>query len=365
MATSETSSAVGRRSASDADWLLPMAAIAALQFAAWYAMWSAGFARRPLVGLYDVIAIAGLVIGLVPFTLYYLLRVHREGERRPLARIRRDVELPRVAAVGAAMLLGPVTAGAFSAMKGAIAVAVPFYLDPPLARLDRALFGTDPWRLTHALFGWATPAIDMFYLSWLLVMLLGFYLVLLSRPSPRKTQSLVAYLLMWPLVGTIGGYALSSAGPIFQDALFGGHSGLIASLQHEGATKALDLQQRLLAAYMDRYEMPGAGISAMPSMHIAMACWLALTLRAAFPRFQWVGWTYLVLIWFGSVHLGWHYVSDGVVGIIGALLVWKWTPLFVRLLRWPSPSLRGAQLRAIDEPAAGEDGFPDPRALKL
>ena len=61
----------------------------------------------------------------------------------------------------------------------------------------------------------------------------------------------------------------------------------------------------------------------MPSMHIAMACWLALTLRAASPRWQWAGWTYLALIWFGSVHLGWHYASDGLVGIAGALLVWR------------------------------------------
>jgi membrane-associated phospholipid phosphatase len=61
----------------------------------------------------------------------------------------------------------------------------------------------------------------------------------------------------------------------------------------------------------------------MPSMHIAMACWAALSLRAYSRRMQWVGWTYVGLIWFSSVHLGWHYVSDGAVGIVGALLVWR------------------------------------------
>jgi hypothetical protein len=331
---SGTADQAGNRS--DADWLLAMAVIAAVQYAAWWAMWSAGLARRPMVGLYDLISIAGLIMGLVPFTLWYLLRIHREGEAQPLKRIRRDVELTRVAAVGAAMLLGGVTAGAFSTMKGAIPVAVPFYLDPALTRIDRLLFGTDPWRLTHAYFGWATPFIDRFYLSWLLVMLLGFYLVLLSRPSQRKTQSLLAYLLMWPLVGTMGGYALSSAGPIFHDALFGGHSGLIAALQHGGATKALELYGLLWGAYTVRYEMLGAGISAMPSMHIAMACWAALALRAYCPRFQWLGWTYVGLIWFGSVHLGWHYFTDGVVGIAGALLVWRLAEAIaeMRLSRW-------------------------------
>ncbi|HEX4801455.1 MAG TPA: hypothetical protein VFU91_09805, partial [Sphingomicrobium sp.] len=150
---------------SDIEWLLPMGVIAAAQFGAWWVMWSLGLARRPLVGLYDLVALAGLVMGFVPFCLTYVLRIYREGEQRPLERIRRDIELPRVGAVVAALFLGPITAGAFSAMKGAIPVAVPFYLDPALTRLDRAVFGTDPWRLTHAAFGWATPLIDRFYLS--------------------------------------------------------------------------------------------------------------------------------------------------------------------------------------------------------
>jgi hypothetical protein len=332
---------------SDADWLVPMAVIAALQFAAWSAMWSIGLARRPLIGLYDLISIAGLVMGFVPFSLWYVLKLRREGESHPIQRIRRDVQVPRVLAIAAAMILGPIAAGAFSTMKGAIPVAVPFYLDPALANLDRAVFGTDPWRLTHAAFGWATPAIDRFYLSWLLVMLVSFYLVLLSKPSPFKSQSLIAYLLMWPLVGTIGGYALSSAGPIFQDALFGDHSGLVAVLQQEGATKAVALYQLLLHAYANRYEMLGAGISAMPSMHIAMAGWFALTVRAAWPRFQWAGWTYVGLIWFGSVHLGWHYVSDGAVGIAAAFLVWRLAGAIARRIPgWiPHEQLQGLRLR--------------------
>jgi len=154
-------------------------------------------------------------------------------------------------------------------------------------------------------------------------MLIAFNLVLLSKPSQLKTRSLIAYVLMWPLVGTLGSYLMSSAGPIFLDALYGGHSGLLAALQQEGAKGTLEAHAYLLEAYTSRADTLGGGISAMPSMHIAMACWLALTLRAAAPRWQWAGWVYLALIWFGSVHLGWHYFSDGLVGIGGALLVWR------------------------------------------
>lgn len=307
----------------DREWLVPMAVVTALQFGLWCAMWLAGMAARPLVGLYDLVAIIGLGIALVPFVLWYLLDIHKQGETQPLKRIAADIQMNRVLAVLVALLLAPVTASAFSALKSALPLAVPFYLDHGIAGIERGLFGTDPWRISHQLFGWATPLIDRFYLSWLPVMLVAFNLVVLSRPSRAKTQSLIAYLLIWPVVGTAGSYLLSSAGPIFQDALFGGHSGLLDALQREGASGTLHAYHYLLNAYSSRFETLGGGISAMPSVHVAMACWLALTVRKAFPRVQWIGWTYLALIWLGSVHLGWHFVSDGLVGALGALLMWK------------------------------------------
>ncbi len=61
----------------------------------------------------------------------------------------------------------------------------------------------------------------------------------------------------------------------------------------------------------------------MPSLHVAMVFLFAL-----------VGWrsglvpgivltAYAVVIFIGSVHLGWHYAIDGYVGIAGTWLIWK------------------------------------------
>jgi len=318
---------------SDREWLIPMAAVAAVELVLWLVMWSAGIAGSPLIALYNVVEIIGLAGALVPFFLWYLWKLYREGERRPAGRIARDFDRTRAVAILLAVFLGSITAGAFSTLKDAIPLAVPFYLDSGLTNFERAIFGTDPWRISHDLLGWATPVIDRFYLSWLPVMLIAFNLVLLSKPSALKSRSLIAYILIWPIVGTLGSYSLASAGPIFHDALFGGHSGLIAALEREGATGNLHAYHYLLDAYANRANALGGGISAMPSMHIAMACWLALTLRGAAPRLQWIGWTYFAMIWVSSFHLGWHYVSDGVVGSAGASLIWRAAKS--RLWRWP------------------------------
>lgn len=312
---------------SDREWLLPMAVIAAAQFGLWWILWIEGFAKQPMLQAYSTISLIGLGLAFVPFVLWYLFRIHRAGEQQPLGRIRKDIRLSRIVAILAAMVLAPITASAFTATKSALPFAVPFYMDGALASFERALFGVDPWRITHSLLGWATPAIDRLYLTWLPVMLVAFNIVLLSKPSAMKTRSLIAYLLMWPAVGTLGSYLFSSAGPIFYNAIFkDGFADLIPTLQREGATGTLLAYEHLWRAYSGQSVALGGGISAMPSMHIAMAFWLALTVRASFPKIQWAGWAYFALIWVGSVHLGWHYAVDGLAGAIGAALVWRAAP---------------------------------------
>jgi len=307
-----------------------MAVLAAIQLSMWCVLWRMGLSGTPLIGLYDVVAFTGIFGALIPFFLVYLWKIHRDGEKRPLVRIRHDFDSKRAASVVLALLLGGVTGGAFSALKTAIPLVVPFYLDPGLSAFERSIFGTDPWQITHALLSWATPLIDHFYLSWLPVMLVAFNLVLLSKPSAFKTRSLLTYILIWPIVGVVGAYALSSAGPIFHDAIFGGSSGLLADLRREGATGTLFAYNHLWSSYANRYETLAGGISAMPSMHISMACWLALSVSARFPRWQWAGWLYFGLIWLSSVHLGWHYASDGAVGAACAVAIWKTCSIAVR-----------------------------------
>jgi hypothetical protein len=76
----------------------------------------------------------------------------------------------------------------------------------------------------------------------------------------------------------------------------------------------------------------GGGISAMPSVHNALAVLFAI---AAFQMNRWAGWLmtgYAIVIWIGSIHLGWHYAVDGIVAAIATLGLWHGAGKLVDLI---------------------------------
>ena len=84
---------------------------------------------------------------------------------------------------------------------------------------------------------------------------------------------------------------------------------------------ALQVQEDLWAGYMNDGVL--AGISAMPSMHVATAVLMALY---AWTHARWAGFVmavFAILIMLGSVHLGWHYAVDGYVGALIAWIAWR------------------------------------------
>ncbi|UCI20109.1 phosphatase PAP2 family protein [Mesorhizobium sp. B2-1-8] len=77
----------------------------------------------------------------------------------------------------------------------------------------------------------------------------------------------------------------------------------------------------LWQVYIGNVDLPG-GISAMPSMHNAQAALFAAVAYSINRRFGHVMLAYAVLIFLGSIHLGWHYAVDGIVGVTVALAIW-------------------------------------------
>lgn len=239
--------------------------------------------------------------------------------------------VPWPVAVTGTFLVG-VGASAFLPLKYAIPREVPFWLDRPIALAERAVFRGDPWLLLDHLLGWAARPMDWLYGGWLPVQSLVLLLLVLSRPSPAKSRALIAYALAWFLLGLVAAVLLSSAGPLFYDRLFGGgsFSGLATTLRARGAVIALGESDRMWASFGETRPGLVAGISAVPSIHVAISLWMFLTARSIMPRAKIPALAYFLLVWIGSVQLGWHYVIDGLAGALGLLAVWA-------LSKVPSP----------------------------
>lgn len=224
-----------------------------------------------------------------------------------------------------ASLLVPL-AVAFTAFKRNIPNVVPYYADPWFIEADRLLFlGHDPWRVTHALFGpTATWFLDRVYLMWFpaSALLLGCFLF--TRDHRFQLQGLLAYVLTWFVLGAILATAFASVGPVYYQAFYGSDqfAPLVASLK--GHLFAPNIQARLLHSFGGTFI--GSGISAMPSLHVAMAFLLFL---ASPRRLRLLAGGYVCLIWVASVHLGWHYAVDGLLSVVVVAAIWRATGAFV------------------------------------
>ena len=64
------------------------------------------------------------------------------------------------------------------------------------------------------------------------------------------------------------------------------------------------------------------GVSAMPSMHNAITVLYALSLARASRSMRIAAWTFVALIFIGSIHLGWHYAIDGIGAGLMAWGIW-------------------------------------------
>jgi len=290
----------------DARWLAVLSTLTSVELVWWALCWQAGIAPAPRVGTYLALAVAGLVAALA-------LRL---AFRRRAERARWSVLL-----VGTVLIaLG---ASLFLPLKYAIPGQVPFWLDAPLAFGERQLFGIDAWRIADQLFGWALVPVDRIYGLWLPVQSLVLFSVMLLPPSAAKSRALIAYSLAWFLLGVVAAILCASVGPIFYDRLLGGRD--FAELGNRLSNGAWMAQTEADAMWASLASgRPGfvAGISAMPSLHVAISLWIWLTARSLTTRVVPLALAYAIFTWAASVQLGWHYVSDGLVAVLGMAGIW-------------------------------------------
>lgn len=288
----------------------------------------------------------------VVFAILIVKMVKRDlTERAPLLvkrlvieRWRHDYGLSLVVSALVLALLLP----SFNAFKQMILPHAGFGLDPLFVDWDRLLFlGYDPWRVSHTIFSGPSASwwLNFLYHPAYFPMVFGVSLcaVLPIKPTLR-TQYLLCYALVWILIGSLMAFLLPSAGPVFWHQFHGEpdpFAPLVRTLSEHD--RALELSAVHYQAVLGRaFDVPklalGRGISAMPSVHIALAVLFAC---GAFAIHRWLGWVfgiYAVAIWIGSIHLGWHYAVDGIVAAVVVVPVWALCGAWARRLHGTPPN---------------------------
>lgn len=298
------------------------------------------------LGLFPLLAMA--------WCLILTVELIRRNSQRPLAVVFVMVRRNRWRLLLMAPLFIAVSTNteAFSALKQIIPSFKPFYLDPALIELDRSIFGTDPWRLTHALIGpFGTMLIDRLYIAFFPLTTALIFWVILTNDPRLQVRALFTAVAISFVVGFVMATLLSSSGPVFYHLHYrNGHfdelTNRLAAIDHRYPLEAVGI-----AAWLRTKPLTmGGGISAMPSIHVGFAWYAYVLVRHRFGWRHWLSWialAYFAVIWFGSVHLGWHYFSDGLVSVVAVTLLW-----------W----LVGRYLDALDRvvPAIGATGLRQP-----
>jgi hypothetical protein len=232
---------------------------------------------------------------------------------------------------GAPMLLALVVfMPAFSAMKSAIPLFHSYNWDHVWIAADRSIHGTDPWRLLQPLLGHpvVTAILALMYHLWILLIYVGCVYFCFFQPDRElRSRYFVSFFGIWTVIGVIMATALASVGPCFVGPLLGNHH-YDAQLAYLHAANAhvpimvLPVQQELLSWHLNSSHGLGRGITAMPSMHVALAFLFFLAVRKISRRAGIAAFLFCVVILVSSVHLAYHYAVDGYVSIAVTALIW-------------------------------------------
>lgn len=257
-----------------------------------------------------------------------IMVIHRFDARRPLAFSRRFSPDRLGHLIGGTILSIALFfhQGTFTSLKNAMfAWRGEFAFDRVQADIDMVLhFGVDPWRLVKPLVAndMLRSIVEFNYnIVWFIV---GFGVLYFVTTSPRadriRVRYLMAFFLVWVVLGNLLASAYLSAGPAFYGAVTGDSArfaelvGYIAQGK-DGANSAHAYQAYLWMLHERGLSGFGSGISAFPSVHVGMMAMIALF---AFEIRRGLGVAmslYTAFVMASSVALGWHYAIDGYVSV--------------------------------------------------
>jgi hypothetical protein len=211
----------------------------------------------------------------------------------------------------------------FAALKNDIPMIVPFSWDTTFAHWDSIIgFGRAPWQWLQPLLGHPpiTAAINFIYDGWFAVMFGALiWQAFSARAGSLRMQFLLAFAFAWFIAGNVLAVVFSSAGPCYYGLLHLPHDPYAAQMVYlRGAAAnwpvwSVAVQDALWQSYIGG-DSAVAGISAMPSMHVAIA---VVVMMLGWRTNKVLGWAltgFTIVVVIGAVHLAWHYAVDTIAG---------------------------------------------------
>jgi len=231
-------------------------------------------------------------------------------------------------------LLSPF-ASIFSSIKQSIPGMNSFCWDYDLMQIDYYIhFGNHPWIFMQSLLN-NEPImrfLDVSYMLWFAVLFCFCLWMAWSKRRLLRLKFFICASVMWMLLGSLLGTVFSSAGPCYYSRVVTNnhdpYQPLMSALLKIHETRplwAIKNQLGVWTAYANKEWLPFGGISAMPSIHVAMVVLFALVGMEVNRWFGAVMVWYAVVIFIGSIVLGWHYAVDGYISILMVILIWHIT----------------------------------------
>lgn len=317
-----------------------------------------------LVPLFMLMAILVTLVVVMSAVFVQVCRLAKVMHPDPLGQVRSTwLRRPLLVRLLLPTVVAPIFMASFVTLKAAATTAIPYNWDRLLTNVDHMLFGVDPWIPLHTAlnFGFIPDLLEFGYLGWQLLLPAALAAAAIWMKPRNLAVFFSAMFMTWIVAGVFIAAYMHSAGPIFA-YIFDDQLGarfeplsavLLNNLDHD--SRILKVHILLALSVGDPVVSRGGGISAMPSVHVAVT---AIYLCAAWSRRYWrlAALLFAAQIWVGSVYFGYHYVTDGPVAFVIAIGCWFACSKWVDYLHRPfsaAPPFRTPLAPVMETESAG------------